>query len=45
MIYFVCPIFGLVVMTYDLVIGFLVPGERSSSGRGIGSSIDKGGHI
>jgi len=32
-------------MTYDLVIGFLVPGEGGSSSRGIGSSVGEGGHI
>ena len=32
-------------MMYDLVIGFLVPGEKGSSGRGIGSSIGKGEHV
>ena len=42
---FACPIFGFVVMMYDLVIGFLVPGEKGSSGRGIGSSIGKGEHV
>jgi len=45
MIYFACPIFGLVVIMYDLVIGFLVPGEGGSSGRGVGSSVGKGGHV
>jgi len=32
-------------MTYDLVIGFLVPGEGGSSGRGVGSSIGERGHV
>jgi len=45
MIPFVCLIFGLVVMTYDLIIGFLVPSKGGSSGRGVGSSVGKGGHI
>jgi len=44
-IYFACPIFGFVVTTYDLVIGFLVPSEGGSSGRGVGSSVGKGGHV
>jgi len=44
-IHFACPIFGFVVMTYDLVIGFLVLGEEGSSGRGVGSSIGKEGHV
>jgi len=30
---------------YDLVVGFLVPGEGGSSGRGIGSSVSEGGHV
>jgi len=32
-------------MTYDFVIGFLVPGEGGSSGRGVGSSVGERGHI
>jgi len=44
-IHFTCPIFGFVVTTYDLVIGFLVPGEGGSSGRGVGSSVGEGGHV
>jgi len=44
-IHFACPIFGFVVMTYDLVIGFLVLGEEGSSGRGVGSSIGEEEHV
>jgi len=45
MIHFACPIFGFVVTTHDLVIGFLVPGEGGSSGRGVGSSVGERGHV
>jgi len=44
-IHFACPIFSFVITIYDLVIGFLVPGERGSSGRGVGSSIGEGGYV
>jgi len=32
-------------MTYNLVVGFLVPSERDSSSRSIGSSIGERGHV
>jgi len=32
-------------MTYDLIIGFLVPDKGGSSGRGIGSSVGKRRHV
>jgi len=45
MVHFACPIFSLVIITYDFVIGFLVPGEGDSSNRGVGSSVGKEGHV
>jgi len=30
---------------HDLVIGFLVPGERGSSNKGVSSSVGEGGHV
>jgi len=32
-------------MTYNLVVGFLVPGKGGSSSRGIGSSIGERGYV